>query len=150
MKHQWRTDGDGEVKPLNEDADHPVAVCRICGTTSGCLHAAPDCPAIGAEPLLDADDCAGVDRTVVVTVSIRHPGKATEWNDRAGASMSKEIPLPELLDAVGDPVLDSLATMVEVISNGWRGVRTVHESAWRAAVEAAGSSVSGAKAADHG
>ncbi len=134
MQHQWRTDEDGEVKPLDEDADHPVAQCRICGITSGCLHAQPDCPAIGAEPYLDADDCEGLDLAVVVTLSVRHPGNATEYRDRSGAEMRVEVSLADIVDHRADPVIEAMAKLVETMSGGWRAVRTQHESHWRQAL----------------
>ena len=137
MKHAWRTDADGEIQPLDEDADHPVAQCRICGITSGCLHAQPDCTEIGAEPRLDADDCDGLDLSVRVSVSISHPGKATEYDDCAAVAMSELIPLSVLLSAKHDPVVKAIGDAVEVITGSWRGARTAHESAWRTAVEAA-------------
>lgn len=137
MKHVWRTDADGKAKPLDEYADHPVAQCRVCGITSGCLNAQPDCTAIGAEPLLDADDCQGLDLNVTVRISVSHPGKATEYDDAATVAMTTFIPLAQVLDAKHDAVLYAIGDLVEVIDGSWRGARTTHEPAWRTAVEAA-------------
>lgn len=137
MKHDWMRDDRGDIKPLNEDADHPVAVCRVCGETSGCLHADPYCNVIGGDSGLDADDCEGIDLSVTVTITIGHPGKATGWDDRTAVTMRKAVPLSVLLDADPDPVGEALADFVERTFGQWRGVRTAHEPAWRAAVEAA-------------
>ncbi len=29
MKHQWKTDDQGEIKPLYEDDDHPITQCVV-------------------------------------------------------------------------------------------------------------------------
>ena len=140
MKHDWKRNESGEIKPLDVDADHPVAECKLCGVTSGCLEAIDFCTAIGEDPKLDADDCEGLDTHVTVRVSISHPGLATEHDDAATVAMMTLIPLAQVLDAKCDPVVNAIAELAEVMHGSWRGIRTGHEPAWRAAVSAAASS----------
>lgn len=140
MKHDWKRDESGEIEPLDEDADHPVAQCKRCGVTSGCLHAIDFCTAIGEDPKLDADDCEGLDTNITVSLRISHPGQAGDIDDAATVAMTTLIPLKQVLDAKRDPVVSALGELAEVMDGSWRGARTIYEPAWRAAVSAAASS----------
>lgn len=139
MKHQWKTDERGDIKPLCEDDDHPVAECVTCGTTSGCLHAqepgSRECWRDG--PKLDADDCEGLKLYVDVGVTIRHPGKATCYDNRAFVGQSVRIPLANLLDAYTDLVEHHLADLVKAMSEQWRVAKSAHQQDWERAVDAA-------------
>lgn len=135
MKHDWKRGTDGEVVPLNEDADHPVGQCRACGATSGCLHADPYCSAIGETPGLDDDDCEGLDLNVIVTVTIAHPGEAKEYRDQASVKMSTILPLADVMSAKHDLAVYALGNVAESVTEAWRAVRETYEAAWRTAVD---------------
>jgi hypothetical protein len=137
MKHQWKTDDQGNVQPIDRDADHPITECVLCGTTSGCLDAGDFCAAIGADPRLDADDCEGLDLTVDVHISIRHPGKATCYDDRFFVGQSVRIPLASLLDAYTDLAEHHLADLVKAMTEQWRVAKSAHQQDWERAVDAA-------------
>jgi hypothetical protein len=140
VKHQWKTDGQGKVKPRDEYADHPVAECLACGDSSGCLDAieqgAEYCNAIGIEPALDADDCEGLDLTVEVQVIIRHPGKATIHNDRSLVAQGWQVPLEQLVDGQADIVELEIRHLAAAMVNQWHIAKAAHLADWQRAIEA--------------
>lgn len=140
MKHQWKTNSDGKVIAVDEDSEHRVAECLLCGERSGCLEAQDQgnhCYAIGTTPRLDADDCKGVDLTVTVAFTIRHPGAAKVDDDSSLVRQTELITLELVLDCLLDPVETSLAELVEAAAAQWRIVKAAHHEDWERAVAAA-------------
>lgn len=140
MRHEWKRDWEDAVK-LFDDAYPYYVRCRLCGEEFDVTSMGND----GSFELeLGADDpCGGLDLSVRVSISIHHPSKATECDDRSSVAMSEIIPLEQVLNGGRDGVLKAIEGAVEVIAGSWRGARTAHESAWRTAVEAAALSVEG-------
>lgn len=146
MKHQWKTDDQGAVKPFDEDSEHPVAECTACGTHSACLTSQePGHLGCWADdgPKLDADDCEGVDLTVQVIVTIRHPGKAESHYDRCGVAQAHRLPLAQVIDRKADLVDLELGHLRAVMAERWRIAKAAHLADWQRAVSAAEGSSSG-------
>lgn len=135
MKHQWKTDDDGEIKSVDEDGQHPVGECVLCGGLTACLYAqqtGSTCWMTGHA--LDADDCPGLDLTVTVQVTIRHPGVALLWEDHSSVTQTHSLTLAQVVDGTVDLVEVDLNLLAAAMVDQWRDVKRTHHEHWERAI----------------
>lgn len=139
--HEWKRNAQGRIEWFGDEFEW--AECRLCGTTG-------EDPGWNARevkgPILTDSErvCPGVDLKILVTVSIWHPGKATEEDDGTAINKRVEIPMFEFLGWLLQPptgierdiVLDTLFDSLRQIVAEWKQVPKQHVENWQDAMTA--------------
>lgn len=122
MKHTWIRDQNGKVQLFGDEYEY--AECRLCGDSSATWPSPED---------LDNDDCEDLDTTIAFTVTIAHPGKATEYDDGSSVSQRVSIPLAEFMLSSSPPGA-VIAKLAEAVLAEFGAVQSAHAEHWARAI----------------